>query len=546
MHQETRSPDWVARQRIDRTRLEAGAYKFDEAGDIRGQARISQRELAHVGVAWRRDPEAAWRPARLWDFTSISFGIVVEDQACPAQVGEVIRLRLQISPGQSHETLCEVKNVRQHRESAGKEVSGITASPAAPTGHATKTQGPAGLRLGLRRLDVALPGKAGNEKRDAPRLSIAPGLAMGARLKHPFIYGHWCDLLVSDVNHRMGFSFECHDPALLVFEGMELQIHFELAGVRDLPLKARVAWVHATEAHQVKFGIACLGMDYDLHNRICDFLFASRHWTPARLRESGFRVHQVKSRLRFRTVRTMQDYAEVLHLRRDAYVGAGKKPQDTPPEAMAGRLDGKSRIFMAWHGCDMVGSLTFTFPDREDLMLDSEAGFPDGKYPVPMPPKTDIIEVSRLCIHEAYRSTDLLQGLFEHGMQHFLASGRSWLVTSSVTELLPLYRRIGLKPAGASYLHPSLNNLEHHLLMAHRNTFLLGKGMRLAVWLGLFGDILRFLTAGNRRLFPWHVRLRLAPWLWLQPLVKNLAQARLRRAFKHYMAVMRTSGQTNS
>jgi predicted GNAT family N-acyltransferase len=315
-----------------------------------------------------------------------------------------------------------------------------------------------------------------------------------------------------------------------------LQVHFELAGARETPLIARVAWVYATEAHRVKFGVACIDMEYALHNRICDFLLVSRHWSPARLRDAGFRIQKVKRRLRFRTVKTMADYAEVLYLRRDAYVGAGKKPEGTPPEAMAGKLDGKSRIFMAWHDDDLVGSLTFTYPDSEDLLLDSQAGFPDQKYPVALPPKIDTIEVSRLCIHAEYRSTDLLQGLFEHGMQHFLTSNRRWLLTSAVTDLLPLYRRIGFKTVGASYLHPGLNNIEHHLLLAHRDAFLLGKGVNALVWLGLFGEVLRFLRVRHSALLKPMIRWRLSLHLWTYPLVRLLIDRRLRRAFKAYLA----------
>ena len=184
---------------------------------------------------------------------------------------------------------------------------------------------------------------------------------------------------------------------------------------------ARVAWIHATEANHVRFGVACVDMPWDLHNGICDYLLFSRQWTPGRLRQAGFLARQVKGRLRFRSVKTMDDYAEVLYLRRDAYVGAGKKSKDTRPEDMASRLDGQSRILMAWHQDKLVGSLTFT-PSLHAKMRywKAVAAFSGRKYPVAIPPKASLIEVSRLCIDEEYRGTDLLQGLFEHGAKHFL------------------------------------------------------------------------------------------------------------------------------
>jgi predicted GNAT family N-acyltransferase len=235
----------------------------------------------------------------------------------------------------------------------------------------------------------------------------------------------------------------------------------------------------------------------------------------------------------------MDDYAEVLYLRRNSYVGAGKKPKETRPEEMASRLDGHSRILMALHQDKLVGSLTFTFPTHEEELLDSEAGFPGRKFPVRTPPKTSLIEVSRLCIDEEYRGTDLLQGLFEHGVKHFLLSDRYWLLTSAVPELLPLYERIGFAKLGASYKHPSLNNLEHHLIIAHRDTFLMGKGISLLLWNSLFGDLVRHLL--DRKLIriarPYAFLIRAK--LLFAPLSKRLLENRSARAFRRHLEFLR-------
>ncbi len=498
--------------------MEAGAYKFDPDRNQRNQSRISHRELGWVSLAIRLcngdGEEGAWVQAKLWDFTSISFGVLLptwSPETAP-QVGQVIRLRLGISETQSHEVECQVKNLREQDGA---------------------------LRLGLRRLDLADPREAREDRRDSLRLRLPPGTAFGARIRHPYIYGYWSALDVVDINKHMGFSFESRDAAALVFSGMTIEVHFELSGMRGQPMLAKVAWVQATGSHRVRFGVACLDMAFELHNRICDTLFLSRQWSPARLREAGFHMQSVKSRLRFRTVKTMEDYAEVLYLRRDAYVRAGKRPQGTRPEAMAGPLDGKSRIIMAWHGDLLVGTMTFTFPDSEATVLDSQAGFPGAVYPIALPPKTQMIEVSRLCIHEGYRSTDLLQGLFEHGLQHFLASDRKWLLSSAVDELMPLYKRIGFRRLRATYSHPSLNHLKHHLILAHRNAFLFGQGVNIWVWNGLFGEVIRFMLQRHPALFSrfqlWRARLRLS----LGPLARRLAKNRLEAAFRKHMQVMR-------
>ncbi|MBW8888512.1 MAG: GNAT family N-acetyltransferase [Fibrobacteres bacterium] len=542
--------DWSAAPDIDHGKLATGLYKYSGPSENRLQDRISHRELGFVIVSLRA-PGGRWLPVKLWDFTSISFGVIheapaaswpapagMEDAATPADMpgippdagpmdpaatgpespaplgirpGDEVEIRIRLSPDREFETWCQVKNLIPIKE---------------------------GTRIGLRRLDVNFPQVVDAERREAFRLPLSPTLSLKARVKHPFLFGHWSPLVVSDINRHMGLSFLSEDPSILLFEGMEIGIHFDLARHRDTPLSGRVTWVYATESNHVRFGVACVNIPWDLHNGICDYLLFSRQWTPGRLRQAGFLARQVKGRLRFRSVKTMEDYAEVLHLRREAYVGTGKKPKDTLPEDMASRLDGHSRILMAWHHDKLVGSITFAFPAHEEESLDSEVGFPGSKYPVTIPPKTSLIEVSRLCIDEEYRGTDLLQGLFQHGAKHFLLSDRYWLLTSAVSDLLPLYERIGFVKLGASYRHPGLNNLEHHLILAHRDAFLSGKGMNLFLWNFLFGDLVRHLLDGKILKIPGPVSFLIRAKLLFGPLSKRILEKRAAKAFRRHLQVL--------
>jgi hypothetical protein len=531
--------DWSAASPVDHSQLDTGVFKFTGTSENRSLERISQRELGKVDLSVRVPGKDTWIRMKLWDFTSISFGVVhqTEDpdwpapagvpdmeadkvsgrpspKGSPVEVGDEVELRIQVTHHQEFLIWCQVKNTAPCKD---------------------------GIKIGLRRMDVDFPRAIDVERRESFRLPMAPTLALNARVKHPFIFGHMCPLSVSDINKDMGLSFRSQDPSLLVFEGMELQVHFELASHRDTPMTVRVTWVHVSEASHVRFGVACVDMTWRLHNKICEFLLFSRQWTPAKLRQAGFRAQQVKGRLRFRTVKTMDEYAEVLYLRRDSYVGAGKKPEGTRPEDMAGNLDGVSRILMAHHEDRLVGTMTFTFPVTEETILDSQSGFPGRKFPVTLPPLANLIEVSRLCIHEDYRSTDLLQGMFEHGVKHCLMSDRHWLLTSAVTELLPTYLRIGFRRLKASYKHPALNNKEHHLILAHRDSFLFGQGMNVLVWNTLFGDLIEhLLETGLVRVSP-PVRALIRLKLLLRPLSKRLVEGKADNAFrKHLQSLRRT------
>lgn len=525
--------DWTAAPAVDRALLEAGEFKFSRS-DKRGRQRISQRELGMVEMSLRVPGTEKWVGVKLWDFTSISFGVFHGENPdislpawgapfeegdasaagtrLPLEKGDETEIRIQVRHHQEFRIWCSVKNVIPWK---------------------------GGVKIGLRRMDVSFPQPVDMDRREGYRLPMAPGFELAARVRHPFIYGHWCRMQVSDLNKSMGFSFLCRDPSILLFEGMRIELHFELAAQRETPMIGRVAWVHATGEDDVKFGVECLDMEWGLHNRICAYLLLSRNWTPERLRDSGFRAQQVKQRLRFRSVKTMEDYAQVLHLRRDAYVGVGKKPEGTRPEQMAGALDGISRIMMAHHHDTLIGSLTFTFPVSEETLLDSQAGFPGGRYPFKLPPKANVIEVSRLCIHEEYRNTDVLQGLFEHGIKNFLMSDRHWLLTSAVSELVPAYERIGFKRLGASYRHPGLNNKEHHLILAHRNAFLYGKGMNLFAWNALFGDVVGFLLRRGLLDLTAPERLLVTAKLALRVFSRWTLERKARHAFRRHLLALR-------
>jgi hypothetical protein len=507
--------------------------------DQRALDRVSHGELDRVAVSLRIPGQETWAPVRLWDFTSIGFGIWIQDDSSapegslhdpilarekaatglsgkplPWREMDEVEVRIRLGARHEYQVWCQVRNVSRWR---------------------------GGTRIGLRRLDLAFPQTLDAERRSALRLGLSPTLSLKARIRHPFLYGHWCRLIASDLNQDLGMSFLCNDPSILLFEGMELEICFELSAFRQEPMRALVAWVHATDSDQVKFGVQCISVDHRLHNALCDYLLFSQYWTPAKLRAAGFQSKRVRSHLRFSAVRTMDDYAEVLHLRRDAYVGAGKRPQGTRPEHMSTALDGRSRILMARHHGKLVGTMTYTFPASEETVLDSQAGFPGAKYPVRLPPKMNMIEVSRLCIDESYRGTDLLVGIFEHGLKHFLLSDRHWLLTSATDELVPLYRRIGFVKLKAAYKHPLLGNRDHHLLIAHKSAFLWGFGIGLYVWNSVFGDLIRHLLERKRLQVPAWMRIMIRCKLMFRPLARRSMDAMTRRAFSRHLEALRNA-----
>jgi hypothetical protein len=110
--------------------------------------------------------------------------------------------------------------------------------------------------------------------------------------------------------------------------------------------------------------------------------------------------------------------------------------------------------------------------------------------------------------------------------------------------LLPLYERIGFKKLGASYKHPALKNLEHHLIIAHRDAFLRGDGMNLMVWNSLFGDLIDHLLDRKLLRVPGPVQALIRAKRLAGPLSRRLLERRAAAAFRKHLRHLRRESQS--
>jgi hypothetical protein len=231
----------------------------------------------------------------------------------------------------------------------------------------------------------------------------------------------------------------------------------------------------------------------------------------------------------FRFLETMEEYAQVLALRRSAYVDVGKKDSATKPEEMSVLKDKDSRILCAFHDDTLVATAAITFPARNDEVLRSEAAFPDGKYPILHPPRTELLEVNSLCTHKDYRRGDLLQTMFEQIARIFILSGRTWIITLAETSLLPIYLGIGFRNTGKTC---EFMGRMHHLIHVEREVALEGRRIGLFRWNLLYGDLMEDIL--ERRMLPlgYLARLRLRFMLTFKPLAKRWMFSHYERAFR--------------
>lgn len=162
---------------------------------------------------------------------------------------------------------------------------------------------------------------------------------------------------------------------------------------------------------------------------------------------------------------TESGYAEVLALRRMAYVGAGKMHHSVSLNQLQCCTDSFSTHVVAYQDQALIASVTLAFAEREDQLLDTERPLPGG-YPKPgVPPKSTFAELARLCVHPLHQGGDFLFHLFIRSYQVILERGRSYALTSATRHRLKFYQSLGFRSTGLTYAHPDLGGEEHTIIL---------------------------------------------------------------------------------
>ncbi len=498
-------------ERIELKELKALPAKTIGLFENRSKRRVKEQELQEIPAQLLIAESALGLSCTIVDYSHGGFGIFVSPLVAP-RIEFGMQVVLQISLRQKNMSVpCTV----------------VHCAPGAE-----------GMRFGLARSKWEGLSLSEKDRRRANRLTLKNYQRLYSRAPHALFRGTWDYFTVLDVNKNMGLALETHNPESFVMAGMEINLYLSLPGFTEFPYRGIVTWVWPEEGRFLRFGLRCLEMSYELNQALCDYLLDYQDWTPNELRRFGFQVREFKSHLKFRCVESKEEYLQVVKLRWLAYVAAGKQSAESAPEGMASSLDSISRIIVAYHHGMLAGSLTATFPQTETDKLETEKSFPNGCFPCPMPAKTNMIEVARLCTHFNYRGGDLLRGLFEQAALYFLLSGRESVVTSAVDNLMPLYQKIGFKDLGHSYAHPTMNSLSHHLVLAHRNSFLWGQGISWMTWCTVFGDMVAYLLERGFISPNPAVQLLIKVKLTLMPLLKRWGEHRAKRSFRYHLLLL--------
>lgn len=188
----------------------------------------------------------------------------------------------------------------------------------------------------------------------------------------------------------------------------------------------------------------------------------SQHLEPTRSRLTtkprSPRRSSVPDRFRFEVVRHGDHrMEEILDLRRTAYVEAGKVDPLIASSKMTDRRDRHAWIVIAQADHRIVGTLRLAPPLPGPIL-----GCPELGESVPgLPPGSDYLECSKVCVHPEAQG----QGLFWYLAAHMLFTAREvgtpYLVGGIDRSLWHFWSRCGYRRVGASYLSRSLTGIQH-------------------------------------------------------------------------------------
>lgn len=238
------------------------------------------------------------------------------------------------------------------------------------------------------------------------------------------------------------------------------------------------------------------------------------------LRESGLNPRSLGTTVTFSSVRTEDEYRQVLRLRREAWMASGVAQQSTD-EDFADKWDARARILTATYNGKVIASLRILFPD-EDGALEHET---HCKVPSDLPRGDELVEITRVVVDPNFRRSDLLLGLFHRAVIACLQSGRRYILGNSDKKLLPLYRGLGFQILDVRFQNAKLG-VDGNLFIGDIHSAILGRSVGPVPWNLLFSDLVRYLRSVSTLIVDPMSRIRMAVYRLFWP-IAVLAKKRM-------------------
>lgn len=402
-------------------------------------------------------PDGAEVTAPVWRISPLGVDIVRTPALADVGSGDALRVSLRV--GDSVSTFPSVR-VAAVRSDARREL----------------------LSVSLVRAEAELDGEAAaGEKRVAARWRCGQEYLPTGVAQNSVRYDDHVHFRIADISrHGMQLVTSLRNKFLVPGARFEATCAFPTVGEVRLAMQvvnARV--VHGGGRAQLGLGVVYEAVDRRGRERIAQYVLRFGPGTSVReLRANGFELRCISRAFDFGCVRTDAEYREVLALRKLAYVHAGKLAADAREEDMADAFDLQSRILVARHQGRVVASVRLMFPQGPTDVL-KHADYLE--LPDSLPARDRLVEVSKACTHPDFRGSDLFYSMMKLTALTTVQSGREFIFMSCTDGLLPIYRKLGMRKVGTSYVHPTMR-IEHHLMIGDAARLIAGDGMNPLFW----------------------------------------------------------------
>jgi predicted GNAT family N-acyltransferase len=364
--------------------------------------------------------------------------------------------------------------------------------------------------LVARRLDVpATP----LDRRRAVRFACSSQMVPAGEAPHPVRYKHVVRFSVRELSQSvLTVVLVSQDPSLRPGHRLNARLTFPgLGEVRShlFVLHSRIEDDTDTPRQLLVVSVMKAGKLVEVAGQ---YLLQSCGRSPAELRREGFAFSSVAAALEF-SLAEASEYRKVLRLRHQAYSLAGKVDARVPVESLGDAFDDRARIVVARHGQRIVGSMRLIYHGDDDRSEHEQF----VELPQTLPPKGQMVEITRVCTDPDYRGSDLLPMLFVQAALAVLESGRRWIFGSATPKLLGLYERVGCVNTGVTYKHADLGGEEHFIFACDLPCAISGQNVNPVVWALLCTELVGHVKSRGLATFTLIERLRIALYRLLTP-----------------------------
>jgi len=272
--------------------------------------------------------------------------------------------------------------------------------------------------------------------------------------------------------------------------GQKLECTLSLPYVGTVRADVKVKYVNTTFYRDKEFmilGVEFVKTDSILMGSLGEYLLNfAKDITVKNLNSEGFGIKNLSKWLDFSYAKTEAEYKEVLELGYNAYKSVGKIKEHMTAEDMSDEFDSKSNILIAKYNGKIVGSIRIYSPDNTTKMEITKY----VTYPKKLPDVSQVVEVSRLCVDQSFRSANVTYELIANTIFATIKANRRYICTSAVKNLLDFYKKCGTKPIGTTYSNKTLNNSSHEIILLDTHDVLLGKSVSIKYWNLIYKDLL--------------------------------------------------------